>query len=183
MKKIIIILLIFVFLLICLHVPLYTYIMHNLSNISVSKLNMPYASDTSERAGPKCDVNVKVKKSKLLDGATERGLFATKDFTDGEIIEECPALLLDINDMSNENYLHNYFFGGNLGEDESENKRLIAFGYCSMINHSDEKQNCTWKVAPDNSTVTMYAIRDIKKGEELFSNYGEEYWKSKNNKV
>ena len=155
--------------------------MHNLSNIKVSKLNMP---NTSTSVAPQCDINVEVKKSRLLDGKTERGLFATKDFNEGEIIEECPTLMLDANDMSNETYLHNYFFSGNFkDQEELENKRLVAFGYCSMINHSDEKQNCTWKVSPDNSTVSMYAIRDIKKGEELFSNYGEEYWNSKNNKV
>ena len=60
---------------------------------------------------------------------------------------------------------------------------LVSLGHCSLINHSEKKQNCTWNVSKDDNTITFYAIKPIKKGEELYTNYGKEYWNNKINKV
>lgn len=113
-----------------------------------------------------------IKESLLLkDG--ERGLFAKKDYKEGEIIEMCPTLKVD-NDINISNEIINYLFSS-----KDEKNTLISFGYCSLINHSNDKWNCTWEISDDDKYVKMYALRDIKKGEEFYSNYGEEYWKSR----
>jgi hypothetical protein len=56
---------------------------------------------------------------------------------------------------------------------------LIAFGYCSMYNHVDDN-NAEWEILNDNQLV-IKASKNIKKGEEIFINYGDNYWKSRKN--
>jgi SET domain-containing protein len=36
--------------------------------------------------------------------------------------------------------------------------------------------NCKFVVDLENDTVSVWSIRDIKEGDELFISYGEEYW-------
>lgn len=47
--------------------------------------------------------------------------------------------------------------------------------YMAMINDGFEKNNCKFAVAKDKQ-VSVWSIRDIKKGEELFVSYGDNYW-------
>lgn len=118
-----------------------------------------------------------IKDSNLLDKG-ERGLFATKNYKKNDTIEICPTLKMKSSEISNSNILHNHFFQGN-----NKKNNLLSLGYCSIINHSDKKQNCSWKVSKDDNTIIMYAIKPIKKGDELYSNYGEGYWLNKTNKT
>jgi SET domain len=46
--------------------------------------------------------------------------------------------------------------------------------YMAMINDGFEKNNCKFTVK--DKQVSVWSIRDIKKGEELFVSYGDEYW-------
>ena len=85
---------------------------------------------------------------------------------------------MESSEVSNSNILNNHFFKGN-----NKKNNLVSLGYCSIINHSDTKQNCSWKVSKDDNTLSFYAIKPIKKGEELYTNYGKGYWANKNNKV
>ena len=111
-----------------------------------------------------------IKESSIKDAG--RGLFATKDYKEGDIIELCPAITVD-NNMDGNNLISHYLFSSH-GED----KTLVAFGYCSLISHSEEKRNCSWEISGDDKVVKMFAIKDIKAGEEFFSHYGDEYWKT-----
>lgn len=110
-----------------------------------------------------------VKESKFL-GKGSRGLFATKDYKSGDIIENCPTINIGEH-VEGQNILDGYYF-----DSYDSGEYLVAFGYCSLINHSKDQQNCSWKVSNDNNYVIMYAIKDIQKGEELLSNYGKGYW-------
>ena len=110
-----------------------------------------------------------IKESKLL-GRGSRGLFATRDYKSGDIIENCPTVNIG-ESVEGENILDGYYF-----DSHESGEYLVAFGYCSLINHSKEKQNCSWEVSNDNKYVRMFAIKDIQEGEELFSNYGKGYW-------
>jgi hypothetical protein len=50
--------------------------------------------------------------------------------------------------------------------------------YMAMLNdvyQSEYKVNCEFRIK--DSIVSVYAIRDICAGEELFVSYGDEYWK------
>lgn len=110
----------------------------------------------------------------------ERGLFANKNYKKDEVIEICPTLKMKQNEVSSSNILNHHFFEAN--NLNNENNSLVSLGYCSLINHSKDKQNCTWKVSKDDNKIYMYAIKPIKKGEELYSNYGDNYWQNKNYK-
>ena len=119
-----------------------------------------------------CDISVKVDQSKILKGG--RGLFATKDYNKGDTIEVCPTIT--VGDIPNKNIMSSYFFKGNKQQNFNPTKdSLIAFGYCSLINHSDTKQNCSWNVSKDNKTITMYATKEINKGYEIYTDYGASY--------
>ena len=108
----------------------------------------------------------------------ERGLFAKKDYKKDDIIEICPTLKMDSSTIDKNNTLHTYFFSPN---NKTKNNSLLALGYCGLINDSKSKQNCSWIVSEDDNYITMYATKDITKGEEFFTSYGENYWKNKSN--
>jgi len=119
---------------------------------------------------------VVVKPSVLLDN-DERGLFATKDYNKGDTIEVCPTLIMTKDDIPTDNIIHEHLFKGSI-----KGNHLLSLGYCSIMNHSKDKQNCTWKISNDDRYITMVAISDIKKGDELYSNYGDDYWESRDYK-
>ena len=100
--------------------------------------------------------------------------FATKNYKTNEIIEVCPTLIMNNKQVSKDNVIRDHFFKGKIGNNE-----LLSLGYCSMINHSNDKQNCTWKISDKDDYIVIKAIKDIKQGEEIYSNYGNTYWKSR----
>ena len=63
--------------------------------------------------------------------------------------------------------------------DFDEDNVLIAFGYCSMYNHVDNP-NAEWEVLNENQLM-IKSIKDIKKDEEIFVSYGDDYWTSRRN--
>jgi SET domain-containing protein len=55
--------------------------------------------------------------------------------------------------------------------------------YIAMINDAHNSQfenNCEFRIIEQkikkNCKICLYSIKDIKKGDELFASYGEEYW-------
>ena len=100
-----------------------------------------------------------------------RGVFAEKDFKKGEVIEVCP-LLTDYKKNFVNSKINDYTFKSKFKPDQE----VIVFGMCSMYNHSDNF-NVAHNQDPENMIYT--AARDIKKGEELYVNYGENYWNSR----
>lgn len=60
--------------------------------------------------------------------------------------------------------------------DGNPNESVLALGYGSIYNHNDEP-NVAWrKPFQGKPFIEFYALKDIKKGEELFINYGKKYW-------
>ena len=100
-----------------------------------------------------------------------RGVFAEKDFKKGEVIEVCP-LLTDYKKNFYNSKIKDYTFKSKFKPDQE----VIVFGMCSMYNHSDNF-NVAHNQDPENMIFT--AARDIKKGEELYVNYGTNYWNSR----
>jgi len=99
----------------------------------------------------------------------ERGVFANSDYKKGDIIEVCPTIKTETDLAGGK--VRDYMF-------RFDNKfSLVAFGFCSMYNHSD-KPNVIWEILNENQ-LQMKATRDIKKGEEIFTTYGEDYWTSR----
>jgi len=102
-----------------------------------------------------------------------RGVFANKDFKQGEIIEVCP-LITDYKKNFENSKIKDYTFNSKFIKDQE----VIVFGMCSMYNHSN-KFNVHHTQDPENMIYT--ASRDIKNGEELYVSYGADYWDTRNN--
>lgn len=110
-----------------------------------------------------------VKKSSIPNSG--RGVFANKDFKKGEIVEVCP-LISDKNENIKNSVVKDYTFKNKFKDEE-----VLVFGLCSMYNHSD---NYNIEHDQDGKGNMIYtAGRDIKKGEELYVNYGPQYWSSR----
>ena len=103
---------------------------------------------------------------KVSDKIKQRGVFAVEDFKKGEIVEICPLLLLPIEDMKhiNKTKLKYYYF------DLTKRHFAIVLGYGSLYNHS-YKANARYILSARDKTMTIKAIENIKKGEEIFINY------------
>tara|TARA_Y100000996_G_scaffold391461_1_gene353458 strand:- start:333 stop:791 length:459 start_codon:yes stop_codon:yes gene_type:complete len=129
-----------------------------------------YIYTINNKVCPQSSPEFIVKESQLLKN-NERGLFAKRDYNEGETIEECPTLMVTNNDINYPNKINDYVFQSHI-----DDHVLIPFGYCGLINHSTELQNCTWEISSDNTIIKMFAVRDIKVGEELYVSYGDKYW-------
>jgi len=112
---------------------------------------------------------ISIKQSLISGGG--RGVFAEKDFKKGEVIEVCP-LITDYKKNFANSKIKDYTFKSKFKPDQE----VIVFGMCSMYNHSDNF-NVGHNQDPEN--MIYIASRDIKKGEELYVNYGTNYWNSR----
>jgi len=99
-----------------------------------------------------------------------RGIFATSNIKEGEIIEKCPVLILTPKERLNtEKTLLNYY----IYPWRSTRGASVVLGYGSIINHSFEP-NADWKQNFKSKTMVYIAIKDIKKGQEITINYNGE---------
>lgn len=92
------------------------------------------------------------------------GVFADKNIKKGEIIEECPILLLD----HQHRLLHNYTFKGDAGD-------YLLMGYGTLYNHAN-RFNADYVHYQDTDYMTFIASRFIAKGEEIFIDYGASWF-------
>jgi SET domain-containing protein len=103
-----------------------------------------------------------------------QGVFALVDIKAGEVIERCPYLVIDDDDLAEENRLNDYLFTS----PDVATDYLVIMGYGMMYNHSSDA-NAEWEIDDDNRFVRFSANKDICAGEEIFQDYGEEYWKTR----
>lgn len=94
-----------------------------------------------------------------------RGLVATQDIKKGTVIEVSHVLVFSKFDYaSDSDLLSRYFYAW---KDEA----ALALGYGSLFNHSDT-ENVTWTCNYKKNTITYKTTKVVKKGEQLFLNYG-----------
>ena len=103
------------------------------------------------------------------------GVFATKFIREGEIIETCYCIKLDkpgeeLGILSN--YVYHY-------PAEGEYQFSCAPLGCGMIYNHDDNANAYWRDSKLELHFDFIALRDIKKGEEICTNYGKNYWKNR----
>ena len=111
--------------------------------------------------------HVEIKMSKEIGS---RGVFANKDYKKDDVIEICPTITEETSKF--QGILKDYIFK------YDDKYSSLAFGFCSMYNHSDN-YNALWNVLSKDQ-IKFYASKDIKKGEEIFTSYGDAYWKTRN---
>ncbi len=97
-----------------------------------------------------------------------RGVFATRRFAPGEIIEVCPVITLSEADARklDDTMLYDYYFGW--GKDGKQ--AAFALGYGSLYNHSFAPNAAHHKSASEG-TMSVVALREIASGEEIFFHY------------
>lgn len=99
-----------------------------------------------------------------------RGVFALKDFKEGEIIENCPVIWLTSKDRKHcEKTILNYY----VYPWRSTVTGSVVLGYGSIYNHSFDP-NADWKQNFKTKNMVYRAIKPIKKGEEILVNYNGE---------
>eukprot|EP00667_Euglena_gracilis_P024208 EG_transcript_27709 len=103
-----------------------------------------------------------------------RGVFATADFREEEIVEICPSIEVHADDVGGK--LCDYVFYGS-----DENQRVVVLGYGMMYN-SSANANLRYEALP-NGDFQYIATRSIRKGEELFIDYGVDWWSDQNRSV
>jgi SET domain-containing protein len=101
-----------------------------------------------------------------------RGVFATKNFRSGEVIEICPVvpiprkLIKDKNPTGLQDFLENWLFEW---ENDFQSDAMVL-GYGMIYNHS-ENPNAKYEMDFEKNIVTFRASKKIKKGEEIFIDY------------
>ena len=122
--------------------------------------------DISTKSGRSMKITVKNSPTHGL------GVFATQDVAAGETLERCAYIVIDDDDLQEVNRLNDYLFTS----PDDPNDYLVVMG-CGMLYNHGVPANAKWEVDEiDNRFLRFYADRDIKAGEELFHDYGEEYW-------
>jgi len=99
------------------------------------------------------------------------GVFAAKNIKKGEIIEECYIIITKGKDKA----LEDYYF-------DAKGKDAILTGYGIIYNHCDE-DNAEYTLNIKRRLATFKALRNIKKGEEIFISYGNEWFSSRGKKA
>ena len=100
------------------------------------------------------------------------GVFALKDIAAGETLERCPYIVIDDDDLHEVNRLNDYLFTS----PDDPNDYLVVMG-CGMLYNHASPPNAKWEVdETDNRFLRFYADCEIREGEEIFHDYGEEYW-------
>lgn len=100
----------------------------------------------------------------------ERGVFALIPIQKGELIERCPVIEISADDtahITEESLVtYMYFFG------EKKERSALALGCGSIYNHTNTP-NAMYKEIQKEKVIEFWAIKDIKKGEEITVNYGQ----------
>lgn len=100
------------------------------------------------------------------------GVYALDDIKDNQTVEECPCLEIPIEDVKGSimmDILYKY----------SDDIYVLAMGNGAVYNHRNQP-NARWEYNSDKKLLTIAATRTIKSGEEIFINYGREYFSSRN---
>lgn len=108
-----------------------------------------------------------VSTSDTLNGI--RCIKAARDIKAGELIESCPVILIPNKEFDhfNETILSRYDY------DWDDDYGAFVLGYCVLTNHSFSA-NVEYKTNYDTKRMEYYAVKDIKKDEEVFINYNGE---------
>ena len=104
------------------------------------------------------------------------GVFADKDYAQGDTIELCPYLVADYDDVGDECVLHDYMFHTPYEIPKSITSHLVLLW--SITTGKSKTLSGTLKMK--TTAIFGFALKEIKKGEEILHDYGEQYWDSRN---
>ena len=99
------------------------------------------------------------------------GMFATTAIRRGTVLEKGHVLPFDDKQARDAQIIDLYAF------DFDGKGRCLVLGSASLCNHSNTP-NVEVEIDETRSTYRLVAVRGIKRGEELFVDYGDAYWDS-----
>jgi uncharacterized protein len=101
-----------------------------------------------------------------------KGVFTTKRFRRGLVIEESPVIVMSSDDRIHldRTLLHDYIFEWG----EKRDQCCMALGFISMYNH-DYNSNCEYFMNFTKELIRIKTIREINAGEELTINYNGDW--------
>ena len=103
------------------------------------------------------------------------GVFACVDFAKHSVIERCFYLVIDDDDLQEINRLNDYLFTS----PDVKSDYLCVLG-CGMIYNHGTPPNAEWQIADDdNRFIEFTALHDIRAGDEILHDYGQDYWNSR----
>ena len=117
--------------------------------------------------------------SYLLDGvfvagtkSMGRGVFTKASIAAGTLIELAPVIVMNAEErkLLDKTLLHDYIFEWG----EERDQCAMALGLVPVYNHSFQS-NCEYEMYFTKQVIVVKAVRNIKKGEELFINYNGEW--------
>lgn len=97
-----------------------------------------------------------------------RGVYTAQPILKGEVIEVCPVIVMDKQELPiiHKTHLHDYYFLW--GEDLKS--CAIALGFGSLYNH-ETLPNANFILDIENNSIDIEAIKDIDAGDEITLNY------------
>jgi hypothetical protein len=112
-----------------------------------------------------------------------RGVFATQDISEGELVERCPTIPLGFRSRYHSDpQIYRYLYSQPTCPCNECTTHGFIFhmilGYGMIYNHQDDA-NTTWKFDYKNLIADVIANRDIKAGQEIFVDYGTKYFNDK----
>ena len=103
-------------------------------------------------------------------GPHGRGVFATRRFVKGQLVENCPTV--EVPDADVTGRLDDYVYSS-----VNDGDVLFVLGYGMLYNHSPDP-NVEY-VQDDPSVLRFQALRTVQPGEELTIDYGEKWWETR----
>lgn len=97
-----------------------------------------------------------------------RGVFAKSDFFTGDLIEISPVIVIPASEwfLIEKTVIFNYCYAFG----EFDENMALAMGFGSMFNHS-YSPNARYIKKVDRQVIEFYAVREIKREEEITINY------------
>ncbi|NQZ14539.1 MAG: SET domain-containing protein-lysine N-methyltransferase [Alphaproteobacteria bacterium] len=107
--------------------------------------------------------------------ARGRGVFAREFIKEGEIIECVPAIPVATSAIPEEGGAPDGYLLDWDPEEEGQ-EHCLALGMVMLYNHSESGANIRMESDTGEMTITVFALRNIQPGEELFWDYACDIW-------
>jgi SET domain-containing protein len=109
------------------------------------------------------------------------GVFAKKSIKENEVLEEDPFIFIKGDWHKLPRLVQEYIFGWTKDMEDKDSRAALVFGTGAIYN-SSPNPNADWLTSVKRNRFIYYAYKDIKAGQEIFIDYGPEYWESRTKK-
>ena len=116
----------------------------------------------------------------INDNSANLGVFAKRNFSKNELIECSPIFQLDWrskyqHDIKIKQYAFSYNIYCKCADCKTHGHvSYICLGYASIYN-SKKDADANWFISPKHRAWFLVALKDIKRGNEIFTYYGDNY--------